>query len=270
MEASLQWHFLSQHNRWYDHQWYHYHYGYCCSVGLGQTAQTTRIFTWLQQNYYPVCSMCKRLCILPCLFVCLCACVRVCVCVCVCVLCVCVCECVCTRARVCLCVHVCVCVWPKKWLFTCTHLPFKYLRKNGAYCSNHKHFISPESSLDLLSCTNSAILNVSQFVRSRSSFKTSSQGNKVNINSMHVHMHQKCRKSLRWALNKKLVHWCYSTDVSVQYSPLTVLSAHRVCVLWNSSYNLKLLSAWKLTARTLNGFLDMWYEVYTRNVSTRT
>ena len=43
-----------------------------------------------------------------------------------------------------------------------------------------------------------------------------------------------------------LLQWCYqntrnnssalSTDLSVQHSPLTVLSAYRVCVLWNSSF----------------------------------
>ena len=31
-----------------------------------------------------------------------------------------------------------------------------------------------------------------------------------------------------------IVVCCYSTELSLQLSPLTGLSAHRVCVLWNS------------------------------------
>ena len=61
MEASLQWHFLPQHDRWYYHQWYHYHYGYCCSVGLGQTAQTTTtIFNTVTLNIITLCVICTN------------------------------------------------------------------------------------------------------------------------------------------------------------------------------------------------------------------
>ena len=143
---------------------------------------------------------------------------------------------------VCVCV-TCACVWPKKHLFT--HLPVKCLCEKDAYCSFIYIICRQRCLLDLLSCTESGIpfVPIHAIVPQRSSGTFQNIMVKKNSPSFRdCHTHWQLGHCLAWLdrntrkPNTMAVHdWNCYTELSVQLCSLTVLSGHRVCVLWNSS-----------------------------------
>ena len=170
------------------------------------------------------------------------------------------CVCVVIIILCCYCAHVCIkelCIWSclfvcvcymcmcvtKKHLFT--HLPVKCLCEKGAYCSFIYIICRQRCLLDLLSCTESGIpfVPIHAIVPQRSSGTFQNIMVKKNSPSFRdCHTHWQLGHCLAWLdrntrkPNTMAVHdWNCYTELSVQLCSLTVLSGHRVCVLWNSS-----------------------------------
>ena len=140
------------------------------------------------------------------------------------------------------CVCVCVCVTKKP---SFTHLPVACLREKDAYCSLIYFIICHQRCLlDLLSRTESAtlliFLSIFKWLSSGGTFESLQQNPCLRLEIVTPTVCSKKHNKSQFQCDGSVLKLQYRTLCTVQFTDSAVLSAHRVCVLWNSCYVIQL------------------------------
>ena len=133
---------------------------------------------------------------------------------------------------------VCVCLWSTKKVCLHTYQSSIFVKMvhtacSSTLCCQWYLLVIPGTLVPMFLFTQLFLW------ASRGSFKTSRSAN-LDIATPIVRCNRNAGKA---NLNVKVVYWCYSTELLVQHNPLTVLSAHKVCVLWNQLLTCSCLSS---------------------------